>query len=274
MPIMYGNKNVDDKFVGIFEPNLFSDVVFRPGVSYTDKYTVGPAGQIFVHKAGIDALTIGTPGQDFSHADKADSLITIALDKAARRSRKIYAAQSNAVAANLEAEEMAVAVQEVGQLWQETVMAELVSGATASATTSVTDTAAKFKTNFIGVRKELRDKKAMPNVAMLSTKQYANALDFSGREFQPATNDDILRTGSVGKFFGVNVYETQLLTDTGASGNTEFVMYDKDALSVVNSLDMMRTIEAIDFNGKYAQVEMIFGVKVTNADRAFAKKVA
>lgn len=274
MAISYGNKNVDERYAPIFEPNLFAHVVFRPGVSYTDKYQIGPAGQIYVHKAGIATLTAGSPGADFSDVDVADSLIVITLDQAFRRSRKVYAAQSAATAANLESEELATASREVGQAWQVGAMAALVAGATASAVTTATATAADFKTNFIAVRKELRDNYAMPTVAQLSTKQYSNALDYSGREFQPSANDEILRSGVLGKFFGVNIFETALLTDVGTTGSVEFVMYDHEAYSIVNVLEMMRLIDSELFNGKKAQVEMITGFKVTNADRVIKKTVA
>ena len=118
MAILYGAKNVDEKYSPIFEPNLFSDVIFRPGVSFTDKYSIGPAGAIYVHKAGIADIAVGSPGANFTDVDVADELIPILLDKAFRRSRKIFEAQSNATAGNLESNELATASKEIGQAWQ------------------------------------------------------------------------------------------------------------------------------------------------------------
>ncbi len=51
-------------------------------------------------------------------------------------------------------------------------------------------------------------------------------------------------------------------------------MYDHDAFSIINALDMMRVIQSERFNGKLAQIEMVSGMKVTNTDRVFVKSVA
>ena len=50
MSIKYGSLNVDERYSGILEPNLYYNPVLVPGVTCTDKYQIGPAGQIYVHK--------------------------------------------------------------------------------------------------------------------------------------------------------------------------------------------------------------------------------
>ena len=43
MGIKYGNLNVDEKYSGILEPNLYFDSILVPGVTYTveeDSFTV------------------------------------------------------------------------------------------------------------------------------------------------------------------------------------------------------------------------------------------
>ena len=50
MAIKYGTLNVDEKYSSILEPNLFSDSILIPGVTYTDQYEEGAAGGIYVHK--------------------------------------------------------------------------------------------------------------------------------------------------------------------------------------------------------------------------------
>ena len=46
MAILYGNQHVDERYSSTIEPNLYSDTVLIPGVTYTDKYEIGPAGAI------------------------------------------------------------------------------------------------------------------------------------------------------------------------------------------------------------------------------------
>ena len=53
------------RYSGILEPNLYYNPVLVPGVTCTDKYQIGPAGQIYVHKLTTSAVESGTPGRDF-----------------------------------------------------------------------------------------------------------------------------------------------------------------------------------------------------------------
>jgi hypothetical protein len=50
MAIQYNNLYVDEKYSGILEPNLYYNSIFVPGATYSDRYQIGPAGGIFVHK--------------------------------------------------------------------------------------------------------------------------------------------------------------------------------------------------------------------------------
>ena len=53
MPLLYPastGHTVDDKYSALVEPNLFAANVFQPGITFTDKYQIGPAGQIMVHQ--------------------------------------------------------------------------------------------------------------------------------------------------------------------------------------------------------------------------------
>ena len=91
MSVLYGNQNVDEKYSSAIEPNLYSDTVLIPGVTYSDKYQTGPAGGIYVHK--IDSgneVEPGTPGRDFSDEAAKDELIPIVFNNNFQKSRKIY----------------------------------------------------------------------------------------------------------------------------------------------------------------------------------------
>ena len=81
MAIQYNSLNVDERYSSILEPNLYYNPVLVPGVTCTDKYEIGPAGQIYVHKLTTSAVTPGTPGRDFTDEAAADTLIPIQLIK-------------------------------------------------------------------------------------------------------------------------------------------------------------------------------------------------
>ena len=86
MSIKYGSLNVDERYSGILEPNLYYNPVLVPGVTCTDKYQIGPAGQIYVHKLTTSAVESGTPGRDFSDTAVSDTLIPIQLNNNFQRS--------------------------------------------------------------------------------------------------------------------------------------------------------------------------------------------
>ena len=88
MSIKYGSLNVDERYSGILEPNLYYNPVLVPGVTCTDKYQIGPAGQIYVHKLTTSAVESGTPGRDFSDTAVSDTLIPIQLNNNFQRSYK------------------------------------------------------------------------------------------------------------------------------------------------------------------------------------------
>ena len=59
MSIQYNTLNVDERYSAILEPNLYYNPILVPGVTCTDKYETGPAGQIYVHKLATSAVEAG-----------------------------------------------------------------------------------------------------------------------------------------------------------------------------------------------------------------------
>lgn len=271
--VVRGTETVDTKFSVLVEPLLFPDQIFQPGSTFTDKYQTDAMGQLFVRKLGkgtvdrTDALT-------FTHNQTADSLIPIVLDEPFKQSEAIYEAVETARTSGTGLQKFETVMANVQASWQGVAHSKLVDGATAATTTTAT-AAADVKTAFIDARKELRDNDARPDVMIASTKFYAAMLGFSGKEFQPNTNDEILRSGSVGRFLGVNVYESTQLTDDGLTGSIEFLLYDHEAYSILSSLVAARIVDAgKDWVGSAAQVHIISGFKVTTPERVLKKTVA
>ena len=272
--VVRGSETVDTKFSALVEPNLFPDMIFQPNITFTDKYETDAMGQLFVRKLGKGTVDV-TTGLTFSHQQTADALISIVLDKHFKQSEAIYEAVEVARTSGSGVQKFETLMANVQAAWQKEANDSLVAGATASALTTATTSSTLFKTNFIGVRKELRDNDANPDVIIVSTKQYAYMLDYSGKEYQPNYNDEVMRTGSVGRFLGANVYESTILADDGTSGAVEFVFYDHDAYSILSQLVGARIIDAgKDWVGSAAQVHIISGFKVTTPARVYKKTVA
>jgi len=272
--VVRGTETVDTKFSALVEPNLFPDQIFQPNITYSDRYETDAMGQLFVRKLGKGTVD-RTSALTFTHAQTADALISIVLDQQFKQSEAIYEAVEIARTSGSGVQKFETLMNNVKAEWQQEAHDQLVAGATASAVTTATSTSALFKTNFIAVRKELRDNDANPDVIIVSTKQYSYMLDYSGKEYQPNYNDEVMRTGAVGRFLGANVYESTQLTDDGTSGSVEFIFYEHEAYSILSQLVAARIVDAgKDWVGSAAQVHIISGFKVTTAERVYKKTVA
>jgi hypothetical protein len=282
-------KFVDDRFSALVEPNLFDTNVFQPGITFTDKYTLGAAGQIFIHKLGKVTVTAGEPGQDFSDTNTADSTVAITLNKAFRRSEKIYGATAAAVAYPIAAAHLEQALADIREGWNKEAAAVLVDGkfnratGTAIGTNSVLANTALTKDNIyksiVDDRAVLVGQGARPNVLLVSPATYAFLLQ--SEEFVRASDlaYETAASGQVGQVAGLRVFEYQGLL-TGANFNTngdpalrdvEYIMYDSDAFSIVTNVEVIRLVDSERFNGSLAQVEIVSGMKLTNQERALLK---
>ena len=277
MSVQYGNVNVDEKYSSILEPNLYYNSVFAPGTTFTDKYEAGPAGGIYVHKLDTAAVTVGTPGRDFSDVTASDSLIQIVLNNNFQQSKKIYGVQAAAVSINLANEELSVATAEVAEAWNQAGLACLVSeGTTASSTASITKNSVKKA--ILDARKQIVEAKGKADVLLASPATFACILEAAGAEYVPQANEYINRTGSVGQWLGLTVLECAGLSAANAKyynaagslvtasfSGVDFIMYNKEALSIITNVDVARIVDSENFNGSKAQVEMNSGFKVTSA---------
>lgn len=285
---------VDDRYSPLVEPNLFAGNVFQPGITFTDKYQLGAAGQIFVHKPGVGTITPTHPGADFSDAIVQDSLVTIALDKQFNRSRKIYQATLNSVAYPQAAMEMETALAEIRDAWNLQAARSLVIDPAVTLDANIT-TAANLNGSdaysfIVSSRQKLREAKANPDTLIVSPAFYAKLL--KAPEFQRSVqvDTDVIRNAFVGRVAGLNVYEYENLgavigngvkikegtpseiTWVAATDELEYVMYDSDAMSIVTSVEAVRLVEEpTRFVGVLAQVQIVSGFKLTNGARALIK---
>ena len=282
-------KFVDDRFSALVEPNLFDNNVFQPGVTFTDKYTLGAAGQIFIHKLGKVTVTVGEPGQDFSDTNTADSTIAITLNKAFRRSEKIYGATAAAVAYPIAAAHLEQALQDVREAWNKEAALEIFKAKVTTTNNTIVGPASVLGTTALAannIYKSIVDDRAVlvsegarPDVLLVSPATYAFLLQ--SEEFVRASDlaYNTAATGQVGQVAGLRVFEYQGLpagidVNTGGSEtkrDVEYIMYDADAFSIVTNVEVLRLVDSERFNGSLAQVEIVSGMQLTNTERALLK---
>lgn len=275
MGIKYGNLNVDEKYSGILEPNLYFDSILVPGVTYTDKYQTGPAGGIYVHKLDTTAVTVGTPGRDFSDEASSDTLIPILLNNNYMKSKKIYGVQAAAVSFDLANEQLSIATQEIKESRQQSALGCLVQeGTTSTVKTVITENAVNAVLD-----EATQIKKGKANVVLCSPDFYALVLKENGKDFTPAKNDEVAATGAIGDLYGftwiraaglgeqeAKYYDSTGTLKTVALSKTtavDFILYNSETLSIVDNLESYRIVDSENFTGSKAQVEINTGMKVT-----------
>ena len=275
MGIKYGNLNVDEKYSGILEPNLYFDSILVPGVTYTDKYQTGPAGGIYVHKLDTTAVTVGTPGRDFTDEASSDTLIPILLNNNYMKSKKIYGVQAAAVDFDIANEQLATATQEIKESRQQSALGCLVQeGTTSTVKTAITANAVNAVLD-----EAAQIKKGKANVVLCSPDFYALVLKENGKDFTPVKNDEVAATGAIGDMYGftwiraaglgeqeAKYYDSTGTLKTVALSKTtpvDFILYNSEALSIVDNLESYRIVDSENFTGSKAQVEINTGMKVT-----------
>lgn len=285
MSVTYNSLNVDERYSKILEPNLYYNPVMVPGVTFSDEYETGPAGQIYVHKLATQAVEPGKPGRDFSDTDAADTLIPIQINNNFQSSKKIYGVQAAAVQYAMGNEFLSIAIQECREGWMQSGLACLVQEGTAAAATAAL-TADTVKSDIIATRAEIVKGKGRADVVMCSPDFYGLVLEAAGKDFTPTQNDRIAATGNVGNWLGFTFVEANGMTGTlkyydsanqlksvDMSG-VDYVMYHHKALSIVSNFEITRIIDSEMFAGSKAQVEMNSGYKVTNSALAYVRKTA
>ena len=284
--MLVGQIHGDERYSAIVEPNLYSNAIFQPGISYTDNYEVADAFAAKVAKVGVGAYADPTTGVgDYSHEAASDELITIPYNNCFKESKKMYNIQMQSVSYNMGEENLAVAIQKVRVRKDRSGVACLVQEGTASGVTGAS-TAANLKANVLAVKKELLDDDANPTVAICTNEFYTTMLSIANNEFTSDVKNFVSQEGQVGRWLGILWIPTSILNLASAKyyDNTgtlktvsfdkvEFIMYDADAFSILGNVTDNGLYDGHPaFNGVAAQNELYAGFKVTNPKRARVKK--
>ena len=300
-------ETVDVVFSKILVANLFKDETFIAGKTFTDKYNER-GGQIYARRLGKtagakkDATAAG--GLDLQTAtETADSLVLIQKKDALSRNEKCYELVETLRASGKSVDKVAEVIEEFKELCQITWMGYLLAtpalenavglgGATRIANTNANTTLADLIKDILGAREQIRVNGGTADVLIVSPQMetlfLANAYT-SGNAFLPETNEEVLKTGKIGRLFGLNVYSSNLIgggtptvlpvagnapANTGDAAKCEFIIYDHDAFAIAMDIEGLRLTNAINFIGSYAQIQAVCGGGVTNPALAMCKITA
>lgn len=299
-------ETVDVIFSKLLVANLFKDTTFVAGKTFTDKYNER-GGQIYARRLGKTAATVKdattSGGMDLVHTETADSLVLIQKKDVVSRSEKCYDIVENLRASGRSVDKVSEVIEEFKEGCQIQYMKYLlatpvaangvgVGGATRSANTTADTTLTTLVQSILADREQIRVNGGTPDVLIISPEMetlfLANALT-PGNAFIPETNEEYLKTGKIGRLYGMNVYSSNLIgggtpsvlpvagnapANTGDAAECEYIIYDHDTFAIAADILGLRMVNAIDFFGSYAQIEAVMGGGVTNPALAIAKIVA
>lgn len=298
-------ETVDTIFSKLLINNLFKDATFVAGKTFTDKYNER-GGQIYVRRLGKQAAAVknalAANGLDFTHTETADSLVLIQKTDAISRSEKCYEFVSELRASGKSVDKVNEVIEEFKEAcqiqWMSYLLKDpvtsggvLAGGATRSSNTTASTTLAGLIGDILEDRQQIRVNGGTADVLIISPEMeslfLANAYT-SGNAFIPETNEEIVRTGKIGRLYGMDVYTSNLIgggtpstipvagnapANSGNADDCEYIIYDHDTFAIAMDIEGIRLKDAIDFMGSYAQIQAVCGGGVVNPALAIAKIV-
>ena len=280
----YGNQYVDEQYLATIEPNLYTDEVLIPGVTFSTDIVEGPAGGYYAHKLSDgNAVEPGTPGRDFTDEAASDELIQVSYNNNFQKSRKIYGVQAAAVKFNAGEEYLSNALNVTREGRRYSALACMVNEGTA-----VEDTTAITKENVVetitGMRKAVKDAHGQANFMLVSTNVYNLCLQVLGLQTYA---DPAVRNAQLLERFGLSIIECNSFDKSGVkyydyAGELQTVDLSKvdmicgycEAFKLDDNFTTYRLIDSENFAGSKAQVEYNTAMRVVSAPQVVVKKHA
>ena len=278
----YGNQYVDERYLSAIEPNLYTDEVLIPNVTFSTDIVEGPAGGYYAHKLDNgNAVTPGTPGRDFSDEAAKDELIQVSYNNNFQKSRKIYGVQSAAVAFN------------AGEAYLQNALATTMEGRRYSALacmvyegTDMNDTTAITKANVVEyitkARKAVKDAHGQANFLLVSTDVYNLCLQVLGLQTYA---DPAVRNAQLLERFGLSIIECNSFDKSGVKfydyGGTlrtvdlstvDMICGYSEAFKLDDNFTTYRLVDSENFAGTKAQVEFNTAMRVVSQAQIVVKK--
>lgn len=279
------------KYSDILLANFFYNSFLQPGVTYTDRYQMGNAGQIFVPRLKPGDVKFTTPCDTFEHKKIGNELLQITLNNTYMSSKQICELQSTVADYSLIGETIRLTAREMAEKWNLSGLAALITEGTGGTAelTKPTDLEG-LKKDILSAKTELYKKKRSASVMICSPDFYQMVLQYAGTLFTPGLNDRMLFSGEVGTWLGLRFINSNLLQkDAGtfeyhdykwqkktvAGGDVDkiaYILYNPDAFSVLVNFNRSRQIGSPDFMGVYVQSVLNSGFRITDPSSIFIRR--
>ena len=277
----YGNQYVDEQYLAGIEPNLYTDEVLIPGVTFSADIVEGPAGGYFAHKLDDgNEVEPGLPGRDFSDEAAKDDLIAVSYNNNFQKSRKIYGVQAAAVKFAMGEEYLANSLNVTKQGRRYSALACMVYEGT-----DFNDTTAITKSNVVeyitALRKAIKDAHGQANFMLVSTAVYNICLQVLGLQTYA---DPAIRDAKLLERFGLAIIECNSFDKNDAKyydyagvlrtvdlSKVDMICGYSQAFKLDDNFATYRLIDSENFAGSKAQVEYNTAMRVVSAPQVVVK---
>lgn len=292
--LQYGHFYLPSKYTNILIPNFFYNTFLQPGVTYTDKYRMGNAGQIFVPRLKPGNVTVTTPCNEFEHQEVGNELLQITLNTTFMSSKKICELVSTVAEYPLMNEVMQLSAKELAEAFNRAGIAALITEGVGQTVQGNTPTTLdELKNDILSAKTQLYVNKRKPSVMLCSPYFYQMVLQYAGTLFTPTINDRMVYSGEIGTWLGLRFINCNLLQGgAGIEGDFKYydykwdehivdaydvseiayILYDAEAFSVLVNFSKSRFIGTPDFMGGYVQTVLNSGFRVTDPASVFIRK--
>lgn len=285
----YNSVYINEAYSPIVVANLRKDTFLVEGSTYSSNYSKGDpqAGVVYFYKYSKGAIESAASAQDFSSAEPTNELIPVYLTNAFRSSKKLFKVTANSISHGYADQVMTEQTEDIREGRERAAIAALKYGATASESTTASD-ATTIKGNIQNDLTALRKKACKPTVLVMSPDAFgllSTAQIGTASVVTPETNEELIKSGSLGKYQGMSVFINANLEDSTADeviyrdtearevdlSLTEYIMYDPKYFSLIDNLDYANIKDSERFAGSLSNIELNTGFKLLTADAAIAK---
>lgn len=289
--LQYGKFFLPSRYSDILLPNFFYNSFLQPGVTYTDRYQMGTAGQIFVPKLKPGTVELQEPCSDFDHKDIGNELLQLTLNNTFMSSKKIYSQQETVANYALISETVRLTARELAEAWNISGLAALITEGTGGTVELDKPTnLEELKRDLLSARTTMYKNKRNGRLVLCSPDFYQMVMEYAGTLYTPSINDRMIYSGEVGEWLGLRFININLLqSDAGEFeyinygwdrkkvGGDEikkiaYILYDPEAFSVLINFNRNRMIESPDFMGQYVQSVINSGFRVTDPESIFIRR--
>lgn len=289
--LQYGNFYLPSRYSNLLLPNFFYNSFLQPGVTYTDRYQMGTAGQIFVPKLKPSEVKLAEPCSKFEHKAIGNELLQITLNCTYPSSKEICALQETVADYALISETVRLSARELAEAWNKSGIAALLTeGAGQTFESPEPQNLDELKNDILSARTTLYKQKRNGRVMLCSPDFYQLVMQYAGTLYTPSINDRMIYSGEVGEWLGLRFINLNLLQEDAAPleyndytwtrkvvseddmDRIAYILYDPEAFSVLINFSRTRLIEGPDFMGTYVQTLLNSGFRVTDPKSVFIRK--